>query len=77
MASAARQLDMFPKPKRRSPRVMMHLYDAGGCDDGTLVCYRCERCGHDSGWVIEDRPPSAIMRGAPCPKCNGASEVAA
>ena len=49
---------------------MMKLYDAGGCDDGTLVCYRCKQCGHDTGWVVDDRSTSEIWRGLPCPRCN-------
>ena len=67
---------MFPKPRRRSPRAMMKMYDAGGGCGGNLVAYRCGRCGYDAGWVVEDRPPSQVLRGLPCPRCNGSGGAA-
>jgi hypothetical protein len=71
----ARQAELFDKPKRKSPRVLAKLVDAGTGVRGGKVChYVCRSCGWDSGWVEESRPDSEIMRGLPCEVCNQKKE---
>jgi DNA-directed RNA polymerase subunit RPC12/RpoP len=62
----ARQLELLQKPPRRSPRVLMHVCDAG--DD--VVQFRCSTCGCRSKWLTGMSVTEA-KRGLPCPKCNG------
>lgn len=70
MGSAARQSDFFDRPKRRNPRVMMHVSDAGESDvGGKGVQLTCGKCGHITGW-LEARTVSEERRGRPCPICN-------
>ena len=58
---------------RQAPRVMMHAIDAGNFpDDRACAHYQCKRCGHDSGWIEAPATRSALLRGIPCPHCNGA-----
>ncbi|MGC2853918.1 hypothetical protein ACM64Y_00450 [Novispirillum sp. DQ9] len=59
------------KPPRKPARVLMHVYDAGNLPGGGRgVCFRCCRCGHDTGWV-EASTLTEDKRGRPCPSCNG------
>ena len=61
--------DLFPRPARAKPRVLMHFIDVGHMDGaGDVAHFVCPRCKHDAGW-----PPasaSEIRRGVPCPNCN-------
>lgn len=63
--------DLFPetKPPRRCARALMRVYDAGDCNAGHIVQFRCARCGYDSGWV-HVRTITEAKRGLPCPRCN-------
>lgn len=69
---AARQSEMFSKPKRKSPRVMMQLTDVGnGIGAPFGASYVCDKCGYQTGWCnYESRPP----RKEPCPDCNLSEE---
>ncbi|SPJ27657.1 hypothetical protein TRM7615_01147 [Falsiruegeria mediterranea M17] len=68
------QLPGFERPKRKPPRVMAKLYDAGG-EVGKWICYRCNRCGWDSGWIDQThKSDTEIKRGHPCPECNMVSD---
>ena len=72
------QLPGFERQKRKSPRVMAKLVDAGssptiGCK--TIALFRCKRCGWDSGWRDDNRPDSQIRRGIPCEECNSKLET--
>lgn len=55
-------LDM---PRTRQRRIMMHVVDAG---DG--IQFRCNTCGHDTGWIVDEKTVTENRRGMPCPKCN-------
>ncbi len=62
--------DLFPKPLRKSPRVLMHVYDAGDGGGGkTAAVFKCKTCGYVSDWLTVDTVTEA-KRGLPCPKCN-------
>lgn len=65
----ARTLEMFDKP--RKPRQwLMHVSDAGGDGpDDVHVRYECQRCGHETGWMMA-RTVTEAKRGIPCPTCN-------
>lgn len=66
-----RQLDMLPKPKRKPPRVLMRVCDAGGSRKNPLCRFKCATCGYESGWLrFENVTESALKRGLPCPRCN-------
>lgn len=73
-------LDPPPKPPRRKPRVLMHVYDAGEQDGrGPVAQYVCGRCEHRTDWI--DTPPGprggfSQHRTKPCPKCNEPEEDA-
>lgn len=61
----------FDIPRTRPRRIMMHVADAG--DHGSKVIqFRCSQCGHDTGWIMDERTVTENRRGMPCPKCNGA-----
>jgi hypothetical protein len=62
-------LDLFPRPPRALPRKLMHVVDAGHCDNGVLVHFRCKRCGHDAGWFTVANVTEG-KRGIPCPRCS-------
>jgi hypothetical protein len=64
-----RQLELLEKPARKKPRVLMHVCDAGHCEDGVNVQMECRTCGYQSGWMTCDTVSEA-KRGLPCPKCN-------
>lgn len=52
-------------------RVSMRVADAGeGC-----IRFTCRACGHDTGWITDDRTVSENKRGRPCPCCNPAQEA--
>ncbi|WP_107495541.1 hypothetical protein [Thalassobius sp. I31.1] len=58
--------DLFGYTKPRAkPRVMMHVADAG---EG--IRFECEKCGHDTGWIADEKSVSENKRGLPCPVCN-------
>lgn len=65
------QLTLFPEPApppkpRRRPRVLMDVKDAGHGADGTDIAeWRCDRCGHETGWI-----PAPTVARPPCPRCN-------
>jgi hypothetical protein len=70
--------DLFPetKPKRRKPRVLMHVCDAGDVQTGAaedlgkpLCRMRCKRCRAETGWLVFDTVTEA-KRGVPCKACN-------
>jgi hypothetical protein len=68
----ARQPDLFDRPPRRAPRVMMHAEDCGEFPDGKMAVFLvCPKCGHKTGWVYGDWLD--MRRGRPCPVCNGDS----
>ncbi len=66
-------LDMFSptgsKP-RRTPRVMMHVVEAGQGNSGKVIQFECSKCGHSTGWIEDDKSISKNKRGTPCPQCN-------
>lgn len=68
------QPDMFPKPPRKKPRVLMHVEDAGGScsggseDTGLWVLMKCATCGY--GEERYDLSVTEAKRGTACPKCN-------
>lgn len=64
----AQQLLMFDRPRRRKPRVMAHMVDAGHFPDGRKAAYFECRCGWSEWLAIE--ADSEAKRGHPCPKCN-------
>lgn len=72
------QLDLFDylKPRRRAPRVLMHVTDATDAqccadeDIGKPMCrMRCTRCQAETGWLIFKTVTEA-KRGIPCEACN-------
>lgn len=66
---AARQSEMFDKPRR--PRVIRaRIRDAGnGPGPGQWGEFECPRCGWRSGWV-QIANVTTGKRGVPCEKCN-------
>lgn len=66
-------LDMFSamgiKP-RRSPRTMMRVVDAGQSAHGMVIQFECGKCGHNTGWIKDEKTVSENRRGMPCPECN-------
>lgn len=67
------QLSFLEKPKRKPPRVMAKLLDAGssptiGCK--TIARFGCKKCGWETGWIDDDRPDSEIRKGRSCEICN-------
>lgn len=60
-----RQAEMFSKSPR--PHVWrMHVADAGD----HVIEFKCQRCGHNTGWIDWDNGVAKAKRGIPCPKCN-------
>lgn len=57
------------------PRVKrMHVVDAGNYPDGRkCIHFVCRRCGHDTGWIVDEWTVSENRRGRPCPTCNADS----
>lgn len=61
------QIDMFPELFERRPRqIMMHVHDGGP----EAIEFRCLRCGHETGWLVNDCSRAEERRGLPCPACN-------
>jgi hypothetical protein len=62
--------EMFPKlvtPRR----VRMHVADAGHLAGGAKgIRFRCRHCGHDTGWIADEKSVSENKKGLPCPNCN-------
>lgn len=69
--------DLFPETiqstKRRPPRVLMHVLDAGdhcGEHEGEVIAVmRCKKCGHKNDDLVF-RSVTEAKAGIPCPKCN-------
>lgn len=63
--------NLFPDAHRRPRRVLMHVVDAGHrpCG-GKGIQFRCGKCGHDTGWIPDNKTVSENRRGRPCPMCN-------
>lgn len=58
--------------KRKKPRVMMKVIDAGnGFGDGKVIMFKCFKCGHNTDWIEDTKSVSENKRGMPCPHCNG------
>lgn len=57
--------------RRRPPRQMAHMADAGV----DAIEFECQRCGWNSDWIENDYTDTQIMRGIPCPECNEADDV--
>lgn len=55
---------------RRSPRVMMHVVEAGQGNSGKVIQFECAKCGYNTGWIIDENSVSENKRGKPCPECN-------
>lgn len=53
-------------PRRKN---LMHVCDAGNCEDASCVQFECRRCKHRSEWV-RGLTVTEAKRGQPCPKCN-------
>lgn len=66
--------DLFGPRPRRSPRVMMHVIDAGDGCESAIARFRCGRCGHETDWQ-DVRTTTEGRRGVPCPKCNPETEA--
>ena len=70
----ARTLEMFDKPRKKR-EWLMHVCDCGtGNADGLtgtqeLVKYRCNKCGHETDWIVMPNV-TAAKRGIPCVACN-------
>lgn len=65
--------DLFERPRRAARRVMMHAVDAGAFPSGRPAAHhKCSKCGHDNGWTETPANRTALLRGKPCPRCNGA-----
>ncbi len=63
-------VDLFGERRRRSPRVMMQMADAGQFPDGKSAgVFGCKRCGQETGWVYASI--TELRRGIPCQTCNG------
>ncbi len=67
-----RQAALFPAPPRSTPRKLMHVRDAGPGQEGLVVQFRCDRCGHHSEW-LDGFKVSDAKRGIPCPQCNSST----
>lgn len=66
----ARALEMFPRPPRKNPRVMMRVTDAGLSPGGDhIATFECARCGAKTGWLVCGGVTD-VRRGEPCPQCN-------
>lgn len=64
----ARTADMFEKPPRARPRVMMHWDDAGHSGASPMGNFVCKGCGYRAGWL--EASETEMRRGVPCPHCN-------
>ena len=65
-------MDLFGHVKtRQKPRTMMHVSDAGnGFGDYSVIEFECRKCGHNTGWIKDEKSVSENKRGMPCPNCN-------
>jgi hypothetical protein len=68
---AARQAELFEKPKRPTPAKRAHVSDAG---EGTVehpfgARFTCARCEWESEWLCFETE-AEIRRGVPCELCN-------
>jgi len=72
-----KSIDMFSdlKPPRKKREWLMHVIDCGNSncdgleDKEQLVVLKCNKCGHESGWITLPNITIA-KRGISCPKCN-------
>ena len=69
-----RTVEMFDKPPRARPRVMMHWDDAGHDGNSPMGNFVCKRCGHRAGWLCCDE--NEMRRGVPCPNCSAEPQPA-
>ena len=69
MSAKQPMFDIIPKVKRKPPRVMAKLDDAGG-ENEPMAFYICKKCGWESGWISEPRCTTSVLAGIPCEKCN-------
>ena len=68
--------DLFPKPRRKLPRVMMKSTDQGsapgfmpGWKTTNGGFFECSKCGHVAGWLF-NLTMTDVRKGVPCPVCN-------
>jgi hypothetical protein len=67
----ARQAELFARPPRQRPRVMMHVVDAGNAAGaGKIIIFVCRSCGYSTNWIEDTKTVSENKRGMPCPQCN-------
>ena len=68
--------DLFPRPPRKRPRILMHVSNLVG---EYTVELKCSKCGtaerftcrpKEHAFVDEDLTVTQARRGVPCPKCN-------
>ncbi len=71
-------VDLFGyKKPRQKRRVMMHVSDAGNFPNGgKAICFECNICGYETGWIADERSISENKRGMACPDCNLVQEAA-
>ncbi len=62
-------LDLFGVRPRRTPRKLMHVWDAYSADGKQICEMSCAHCGHKTGWM-EFETVTEAKAGLPCPKCN-------
>ena len=56
---------------RRAPMKRMYVADAGNyISGGKGIKFKCNHCGHNTGWIKDNRSITENKRGLPCPKCN-------
>lgn len=65
-----RQYDRLTQKRQ----VRMYVIDAGDAENGQLIAkMQCPKCQFTTGWK-PFQSDSAVRRGLPCPKCNGADD---
>tara|TARA_A200000113_G_scaffold220469_1_gene230649 strand:+ start:662 stop:901 length:240 start_codon:yes stop_codon:yes gene_type:complete len=68
-----KQIELFGKLRRKSPRVMAHFVDVGispYVDGHQCAEFECKKCGWNSGWLHGFETVTSVKRGVPCPDCN-------
>lgn len=71
----AKTVEMFDKPPRKSPRVMMIVVNAGNhWQGGRGIEFECRKCAHNTGYIVDTRTVTENKRGMPCPVCNEPKE---
>lgn len=70
MRKAQKRLFELPVIPRAKPQKLMHVSDAGPCNDTyDMVEFTCKRCSYVSDWMVVLRADA--KRGIPCPVCSG------